>query len=652
MTDATTSFANAIANREFFTWEQFESALAHYMAKNFVVFSRVSSIRSSDELLRFDRASYQCKMHAARADVGEGMGVMHSRLPPCTARFYLRRKKTRLVVTSFNMDHNHPVSKTLYDHLPSTGRINSSDLERRRHSIDYNLPCYDNQDFAGDKEITTMDIRSYRRQSKPIPARHRKGAAAERFLYNDYRISGDSSIPLLVEDVSQPQSKAVRTVAWYTFLEMQTYATLLWVSKIEKRYASLAHWFQLLQFRSPENGNLERTTKPWRRRPLVVGEVVSMIDARKAIPPCNEYDGALRSLKRQLVKTLMKDRELWWKSKARYMEKAFATGNSRALYQLIRSTGPTKATVFWFVTDAALLQSMNSTKTSVIAFVEAFAVFKSEARIILQSLSTPFAFTLAVGRSCLHTSAIDLGSARTYESKPIPGSREHLNPNEWAERLFKLHERRKDRSNAPPTLSEPPLLHMVCRVKPLKNTVHYERAILERHGLGENLYQVKHLVRIQPVQFPQGLPTALDDLTQCRLRPDGRFLRYRENTVEGHVVTNKGSSQLLTTAVKPDLPEESFEHSNAGRGYLKRRYLRQWHNRQWSRFSLFQNFFTSHYRYKLNQDGSEYRYSHLWRLDDAMFNAIRKRVNTDGSMKSPNQNRFEANWCTFPWARF
>ncbi|KAG5448327.1 hypothetical protein CSKR_107042 [Clonorchis sinensis] len=416
MTDATTSFANAIANREFFTWEQFESALAHYMAKNFVVFSRVSSIRSSDELLRFDRASYQCKMHAARADVGEGMGVMHSRLPPCTARFYLRRKKTRLVVTSFNMDHNHPVSKTLYDHLPSTGRINSSDLERRRHSIDYNLPCYDNQDFAGDKEITTMDIRSYRRQSKPIP--------------------------------------------------------------------------------------------------------------------------------------------------------------------------------------------------------------------------------------------------------------EHLNPNEWAERLFKLHERRKDRANVPPTLSEPPLLHMVCRVKPLKNTVHYERAILERHGLGESmknlqwvlvkntpsvnadLYQVKHLVRIQPVQFPQGLPTALDDLTQCRLRPDGRFLRYRENTVEGHVVTDKGSPQLPTTAVNSDLPEKLFEHSNTGRGYLKRRYLRQWHNRQWSRFSLFQNFFTSHYRYKLNQDGSEYRYSHLWRLDDAMFNAIRKRVNTDGSMKSPNQNRFEANWCTFPWARF
>ncbi|GAA55732.1 hypothetical protein CLF_108903 [Clonorchis sinensis] len=27
-----------------------------------------------------------------------------------------------------------------------------------------------------------------------------------------------------------------------------------------------AHWFQVLQFRSPENGNVERTTKPWKRR--------------------------------------------------------------------------------------------------------------------------------------------------------------------------------------------------------------------------------------------------------------------------------------------------------------------------------------------------------------------------------------------------
>ncbi|KER21331.1 hypothetical protein T265_10331 [Opisthorchis viverrini] len=72
---------------------------------------------------------------------------------------------------------------------------------------------------------------------------------------------------------------------------------------------------------------------------------LSMIDDRNATPAGNEYDGARKSLKRQIVKSLRKDRELWWTSKAREMEKAFATGNSRALYQLIRSTGPRKATV-------------------------------------------------------------------------------------------------------------------------------------------------------------------------------------------------------------------------------------------------------------------------------------------------------------------
>ncbi|GAA53243.1 ATP-binding cassette transporter, partial [Clonorchis sinensis] len=86
---------------------------------------------------------------------------------------------------------------------------------------------------------------------------------------------------------------------------------------------------------------------------------LSMIDARKSIPAGNAYDGARKSLKRQLVKSLRKDRELWWKSKAREREKAFATGNSRALYQPIRSTGPRKATVSETISekDGSLIHS-------------------------------------------------------------------------------------------------------------------------------------------------------------------------------------------------------------------------------------------------------------------------------------------------------
>ncbi|GAA47811.1 hypothetical protein CLF_100830 [Clonorchis sinensis] len=60
-----------------------------------------------------------------------------------------------------------------------------------------------------------------------------------------------------------------------------------------------------------------------------------MNDTRKWIPTGNEYDGVRKSLKRQILKSLRKDQELWWTSKTREM-KAFATGHSHALYQLIR----------------------------------------------------------------------------------------------------------------------------------------------------------------------------------------------------------------------------------------------------------------------------------------------------------------------------
>ncbi|GAA50634.1 hypothetical protein CLF_104818, partial [Clonorchis sinensis] len=44
---------------------------------------------------------------------------------------------------------------------------------------------------------------------------------------------------------------------------------------------------------------------------------ISMIDIRKSIPAGNEYDGARKSIKRQLVRSLRKDLKLWWITKAK-----------------------------------------------------------------------------------------------------------------------------------------------------------------------------------------------------------------------------------------------------------------------------------------------------------------------------------------------
>ncbi|GAA29507.2 scm-like with four MBT domains protein 1 [Clonorchis sinensis] len=59
-----------------------------------------------------------------------------------------------------------------------------------------------------------------------------------------------------------------------------------------------------------------------------------MIDARISTQADNEYDGACKSFKRQIVKSLRKDRELWWTSKALEMEEGFAPGNNDILCQL------------------------------------------------------------------------------------------------------------------------------------------------------------------------------------------------------------------------------------------------------------------------------------------------------------------------------
>ncbi|GAA47832.1 ATP-binding cassette transporter [Clonorchis sinensis] len=67
-----------------------------------------------------------------------------------------------------------------------------------------------------------------------------------------------------------------------------------------------------------------------------------LIAAKKAIPATSDYDGARRSLKRRIIRSLKDDREHWWISKAQEMEQAFAAGNSRTL---IRSTGQKKAGV-------------------------------------------------------------------------------------------------------------------------------------------------------------------------------------------------------------------------------------------------------------------------------------------------------------------
>ena len=158
-------------------------------------------------------------------------------------------------------------------------------------------------------------------------------------------------------------------------------------------------------------------------------------------------------------------------------------------------------------------------------------------------------------------------------------------------------------------------------------------------SVNTDLYRIKHLIRVQPVRFPQGLPETEDDIRNCLLRPNGHFIiRKPLGSVESPAISEDATAESI------DVPAEVM------RAHLSRRYLRKYHNDRYKSHALLGEHFTSHYRYELNEDGQEYRYSGRWRLGKAMEQSARRRHNKDGS-KRPNI-RFEADFNTYPWRYF
>ncbi|CAH8652966.1 unnamed protein product [Schistosoma curassoni] len=67
--------------------------------------------------------------------------------------------------------------------------------------------------------------------------------------------------------------------------------------------------------------------------------------SRKLIPSDSEHDEERKQIRSRLSKSIRNDREQWWATKAKEMEKAAAIGNTRQLYRLIKETGINKSSV-------------------------------------------------------------------------------------------------------------------------------------------------------------------------------------------------------------------------------------------------------------------------------------------------------------------
>jgi len=89
-----------------------------------------------------------------------------------------------------------------------------------------------------------------------------------------------------------------------------------------------------------------RQSKHW-----ISARSAALIESRKTIPATHDFDRDRRALKRRILTSLRRDREQWWKAKAQAMEKAFASGNNRTLFHLVRSIGPRKQNVSETITE-------------------------------------------------------------------------------------------------------------------------------------------------------------------------------------------------------------------------------------------------------------------------------------------------------------
>ncbi|KAK4474313.1 hypothetical protein MN116_000398 [Schistosoma mekongi] len=88
---------------------------------------------------------------------------------------------------------------------------------------------------------------------------------------------------------------------------------------------------------------------------------VDLIEARRLIPSGCEHVDERRVIRHKLTKSLRNDREQWWVTKAKEMEKAAAIGNTRQLFKLIKETGVKKSSVSETISekDGTLISSQS-----------------------------------------------------------------------------------------------------------------------------------------------------------------------------------------------------------------------------------------------------------------------------------------------------
>ncbi|KER19892.1 FAR1 DNA-binding domain protein [Opisthorchis viverrini] len=161
------AFMRSVATRKYTSWDEFTSVLQTYMQNYHVQFVCVSSKRGNDLQLIYKLVFFRCIRHARRRSSSRGIRRVLSDDTCCPARFCVRNRDGFLTLTSYDVGHNHPLSKELYEQLSVNRHLSTSQLHQCLDVFRVENSIHAIKEYVKDhfgKLVTTKDINNYRRK--------------------------------------------------------------------------------------------------------------------------------------------------------------------------------------------------------------------------------------------------------------------------------------------------------------------------------------------------------------------------------------------------------------------------------------------------------------------------------------------------------
>ncbi|CAH8485260.1 unnamed protein product, partial [Dicrocoelium dendriticum] len=129
--------------------------------------------------VRYDRIVYKCLRCKRRKTRSKGIRRVYSRDTDCSALVNVALDGRKLKVLTFQLSHNHPCNRFLFERHPLNRRLTEEECNQAADLFRYNTPTCDIKQYienAFGKHVTRDDVRNVsRRLRSPVSCPAERG---------------------------------------------------------------------------------------------------------------------------------------------------------------------------------------------------------------------------------------------------------------------------------------------------------------------------------------------------------------------------------------------------------------------------------------------------------------------------------------------